>query len=79
MAIPRNLGFDNYQMILDYDGRTDQQPVFQGYAPPGTLETEPQWTVYKYIFVGNDVTQRLIIQKSRWSTRATDTFFDPQP
>lgn len=73
--IYRHLGFDNFQMLLDYDVRTDDQVVYQGYASPGTSQDLEAWTIYKYTYDASDrATARQIAQKASWTNRATATY-----
>lgn len=45
---------------LDYVGRTDGQPVFVGYAPPGKLTSDAVWKIMKLTYDGNSqLTSRL--------------------
>ncbi len=75
MPIPYNLGFDNFQMQLDYDVRTDDNPIYQGYAAPDVATSTNGWTIYKYtIDASNRVTIRKIAMKVAWDLMATLTY-----
>ncbi len=43
-----------YQQILDYDGRTDSQPVYIGWADPGKLTSSRVWRIFKIAYDGSD-------------------------
>jgi len=40
-------------IIFDADGRTDGQPVYTGYAMPGTGSGDAAWAVKKFTFSGS--------------------------
>ena len=42
---------------LDYAGRTDGQPVYVGWAEPGTSTSAAKWRIAKLTYVANQVTQ----------------------
>ena len=54
---------------LDYDGRTDCQPVYVGYAEPGLLTSDASWKIMRCEY---DATNCLINRK--WADG--DTQFD---
>ena len=61
-------------MRIDYDG--GQQPVYIGYAPIGTLTSESKWTIKKYIYIDNMMTEMLFAESSNtfdkcWDDRDT--------
>lgn len=39
---------------IDYVGRTDGQPVYVGYAEPGSLTSEDVWKIFFCEYDGND-------------------------
>ena len=54
----RRLSLLLHQAIqLDYEGRTDGQPVFVGWAEPGTATSAARWRIAKLTYVANQVTQ----------------------
>lgn len=54
--MPNNfIDFDNNRrQLLDYDSRTDGQPVYIGKAHPGTLASEAKWQIRKITYDGSD-------------------------
>jgi len=49
----------NYQMLIDYDGRTDGQPVYVGYAHFAKGVSEDAWVIYNFQYDGsNQLTSR---------------------
>ena len=63
----------NMQMQLDYDGRTDGQPVYQGYGARSLGDGDKGWIIYKYTFSGNFVTKRQTAY-DEWDDRASATY-----
>lgn len=62
------------RFILDYDVRTDGQPVYQGFADTGVATSTPEWLIYKFSFNGsNQVTNRDVAYGS-WDNRASLTY-----
>ena len=54
----RRLSLLLHQAIqLDYAGRTDGQPVYVGWAEPGTATSAAKWRIAKLTYVANQVTQ----------------------
>lgn len=65
VEIPSNL-----QMRLDYDTRTDGQPVYIGYAPRGLASSATGWLIQKHTYdVNNFMTLRQIAYDI-WDDRA---------
>ena len=48
----------NMQVMLDYTGRTDGQPVYQGFGARGLATSSPGWLIYKFTYSGNNMTVR---------------------
>ena len=44
----------NVNIVLDYAGRTDGQPVYICYAAPGTATTAPYWKIARHTYDGSD-------------------------
>lgn len=44
----------NVRIELDYAGRSDSQPVYIGYAAPGTLTSSPYWKIARHTYDGSD-------------------------
>lgn len=71
-----NLGFDNFQMRLDYSVSDYSDPDYQGYAPPGIKTSEAAWIIYKYSFDSSQrVTLRQVAVKSIWDNRTTSVVY----
>lgn len=67
--IPNNLKFR-----ADYDGRTDGQPVYLGYAARGVSESTSGWILYKMTYdASNQVTERDIAYDS-WAKHTTASY-----
>jgi hypothetical protein len=65
----------NMQMRCDYQGRTDGQPVYLGFAPRGLTSSEDGWLIQKYTYdVNNQATLRQIAYDS-WDDRATTAIY----
>ena len=47
------------RILLDYDGRSDEQPVYVGYAEPSSTSDEPVWKIMRCTYDGSN---RLIIR-----------------
>ena len=62
-------------MRLDYGGRSDGQPLYQGYANTGTAEGTSDWMIYKFTYTADpgNVTQRDVSYGS-WTGRAALTY-----
>jgi hypothetical protein len=57
---------------FDYDGRTDLQPVYQGWYKPGTGEGESKWIIYKFTYnADGSVSKRQVATDVDWTNRAT--------
>jgi hypothetical protein len=73
----RTFILDECNKELDYDGRTDGQPVYIGKAPAGAKTTDTTWTIWKLTYDGsnNFLRQRIGVSvdgktKNLWSNRA---------
>ncbi len=72
MAHPRNLTLDEHQLRLDYQSRTDGQPVYLGKAPSGVADGDNGWTIYFHEYNGsNQLTSRKLNGKAIWDNRDT--------
>lgn len=63
---------------LDYTGGPGDQPVYVGYAEPGSLTAEPVWKVMKLTYSGSNLVKRewaltngIADFKNVWDDRAT--------
>lgn len=64
----------NSQMFVDYDTRTDGQPVYVGYASRGVASSTASWTLFKLTYNASDyVTSRQVAYDS-WDNRASATY-----
>lgn len=62
------------QIAVDYDGRTDGQPVYLGMAVKSAATSESVWIVYKFTYDGSD---QMLTRKSAygiWDNRASLTY-----
>lgn len=62
---------DNKITNLDYDIRTDGQPVYLGRAERGTLSSEGKWLIYYFTYNASDnmITKRMAI--GVWDNRTS--------
>lgn len=74
MIINKNLDNDGYQLRIDYDGRSDGQPVYRGLAAPGVSTSSSAWTIYKFTYTTDQLTLRQISFKASWDNRATEDY-----
>jgi hypothetical protein len=68
---------DGVQMRLDYDVRTDGQPLYLGYAARGIATSQKGWMIYKYTFVdigGTDFVSARQVANDTWDNRALASF-----
>jgi len=60
---------------VDYAARVDTQPVYQGFAPRGTLTSAPDWLLFKFTYDGSSrVTKREIAYDS-WDNHDTTAVY----
>lgn len=65
----------NMQQLVDYDIRTDFNPVYIGYAAPGLSEDSSGWLIYNYTYdVNNRFISRKVCTNDSWTNRATATY-----
>jgi hypothetical protein len=60
-----------YQFSIDYDDRTDGQPVYIGYAPKGSAAGDNDWLIFMFTYNESD---QVLTRKSafgNWTDRAT--------
>jgi hypothetical protein len=60
-----------YQFSIDYDDRTDGQPVYMGYAPKGSAVGDNDWLIFMFTYNESD---QVLTRKSafgNWTDRAT--------
>ena len=61
-----------WEVRYDYDTRTDGQPVYIGFAQPGTATSTEAWLIHKFTFDGsNNVTRRQVVTDKAWDNRTT--------
>lgn len=61
----------SFQFSIDYDDRTDGQPVYMGYAPKGSAEGDEDWLIFKFTY---NESNQVLTRKSafgNWTDRAT--------
>lgn len=64
-------GVTDYETRLDYDGRTDDQPVYVGRASSGASVALAEWTIEKVTYDGNDrPTRKQVLDGVSWNDRA---------
>ena len=64
-------------MKMDYDTRTDSNPVYIGVAKPGTADSTAAgaWLLQKYTYDSSDrVTIRQVCRNSSWTDRASAVY-----
>jgi len=62
---------NNMQIQLDYGGRSDNQPVYQGFGARGLADASAGWLIYKFTYTADpgDMTKRQTAYTS-WNLRA---------
>lgn len=63
-------GITDFESRLDYDGRTDMQPVYIGRADNGTATSSGSWTVEKVTYVSDRPTRKQVLSGA-WDDRAS--------
>lgn len=63
-------GVTDFETRLDYDVRTDSNPVYLGRALDGTSVTET-WTIQKFTYDGSDRVTQIQVTEGRWDARTT--------
>jgi hypothetical protein len=64
----------NGQLRCDYDGQTDGQPAYIGFAPRGLGASTTGWLIQKFTYDGSrQMTLRQIAYDS-WDNRASATY-----
>lgn len=62
---------DTLQMQADYNGRTDSQPVYLGFAAQGVETSADRWLIYLFTYDGsNQVLTRTTAVDVPWDDRA---------
>lgn len=61
----------DYESRLDYDVRTDGNPVYVGKAPEGTATSATGWTIQKLTYDGSDRLTRAQVLTGVWDDRAS--------
>lgn len=71
MKFPIQTAWNEHEMRVDANGRSDLQPVYQGFATPGTSVSDNGWTLYFFEYgAGGDIQRRSIVFKKDWTNRA---------
>ncbi len=64
----------NLLMKVDYDTRTDANPVYVGYAPRGSADEDDGWLLQKLTY---DTTDRVTIRQvayGNWTDRTSESY-----
>ena len=64
----------NMQMMCDYDGRSDGQPVYLGFAPRGLAAGTDGWLLHKFTYDGSDRVTVRQIAYGNYTNRASETY-----
>ena len=65
----------NWKKRLDYDVRTDDNPVYVGFAPWGMDEGNVEgWLLYKMTYDGSDRITEVDIAYDSWTNHATAVY-----
>lgn len=62
------------QIRLDYDGRSDDNPVYVGYATAGTASSDSDWMILKFTYDGSDRVTLVQIAYGAWDSRTGLTY-----
>jgi len=64
-------GLGTIAVEMDYQARTDYQPVYLGTAPPGTAASSPTWAVRYLTYDGSSRLLQIQNAVGAWSNRTT--------
>lgn len=64
----------NYQKRLDYDVRTDDNPVYVGYGASGLATTDDGWLINQLTYDGSDRVTLVQSAIGTWDDRASLTY-----
>ena len=67
-------GFSPISVLLDYQSRTDYQPVYLATAPPGTDETTGIWAIRQLTYDGSARLTSILNASGQWPSRTTLTY-----
>ena len=67
-------GTQTQTIRYDDDSRSDNQPVYIGFAEMGVGESDLKWTLHKFTYDGDNVPTSRKIYIGAWSKRTTYTF-----
>lgn len=62
------------QIAADYDGRTDGQPVYLGFALRTAATSDSVWIIYKFTYDGSDQMTTRKVAYGIWDNRASLTY-----
>lgn len=62
------------QKRLDYDVRTDANPVYVGFNIMGTLTSDPNWLLQKITYDGSNRPTLVQVAKDSWDNHTTTTY-----
>lgn len=64
----------NLQMLIDYDARTDGQPVYIGYAISGKGTSDDAWIIYNFQYNGSNFLTSKKAAYGVWDDRGSLTY-----
>ena len=65
------------QQLIDYGARTDGQPVYQGWAPPGMAQGTNGWLIKYYQYNGSGWCTSITstaLSDANWTNRSTAAY-----
>jgi len=65
---------EQFQTFLDYDVRTDSQPVYVGRTAKGVASSANNWTIYKMTYDESDRLLTVKVATGTWDDRASLTY-----
>ena len=64
----------DYTIRFDYDGRTDGNPVYVGYATKASAEGTDGWIIIKFAYDGSNQVTSKKVAFGNWTARAGYTY-----
>lgn len=64
---------DSLGWTIRFQNAGDGQPIYVGYAVPGTADATATWLLHEYTYVGGFITARKVATDS-WDNRAGATY-----
>lgn len=59
----------NWELRLDYGTRTDGQPIYMGFANPGTATGTATWLIQKFTYNASSFMTRREVATASWDGR----------